>query len=425
MRPSRTTAYQLLEPRLNMTSGWSLATMDVEAVWRQGYTGQDVVVAVVDSGIAIHSDLWSNVWSNKGEIAGNQRDDDGNGYIDDAFGWDFANSDSGPFDIQGHGTQVSGAIAALRNDTGGTGVAPDAEIMALRVMSDQGSASTADIANAILYAVDNGADIINLSLGTVGTRRLELAIEYAESENVLIVAASGNENASQPLFPAQYSSEKSNVISVGAHDSNFVRLPNSNRVGSSRAVQIDAPGNGVVTTTLRNRHTSTGGTSIATANVSGIAALALSANPGMPVAELRNAITAAAVQPVSGSDSMGAAHASRAITNVVPIAGPIRQLRADFDADGEVAFGDFLILSQNYGKSKATRASGDADGDGLAAFSDFLWLSETFGDSLNPANASRRSSAAATDAAFAEVLDAEPLKGDGNDSPEIGPSRWA
>ncbi len=121
---------------------------------------------MVDTGVDYtHPDLDGNIWTNSREIAGNGVDDDGNGYVDDVHGWDFVGNDNAPLDADGHGTHVSGTIAAENNGVGITGVAYNAKIMPVRVLDENGSGTNAAIAAGIRYAADNGARVINLSLG--------------------------------------------------------------------------------------------------------------------------------------------------------------------------------------------------------------------------------------------------------------------
>ena len=183
-------------PRVSDLGGnsWGLDRIGAPEAWAMGYRGQGTVVAVLDTGVDwTHSDLNDNIWINTDEIAGNGIDDDRNGYIDDVRGWDFANRDNNPNDVQGHGTHVAGTIAAEANNIGISGVAPDAKIMAVKVLGDDGSGYITDIAAGIRYAVDNGAHVINMSLGGGGVNpTINSAIQYATSRGSLVVMAAGN-----------------------------------------------------------------------------------------------------------------------------------------------------------------------------------------------------------------------------------------
>lgn len=374
----------------DLLTSWGLDSIDASDVWEQGYQGQGVVVAVIDSGIAVHLDLIPNIWVNSKEPL-NGLDDDGNGYVDDANGWNFVDQSNNPIGTNDHGTHVAGTIAAVNNQLGSTGVAYRSKFMPLRVFDDGGVALTSDIADAVRYAVDNGADIINLSVGSTATRSMSLALEYAAQENVLVVAASGNDDANQPLYPASSSATLDNVISVGAHDRNFVSTHSSNRVGSSQAVQVDAPGVGIESTISDNGYALLGGTSSAAAHVAGIAALVLSADRSLTASELRDALVdSARAQKVFGSDSVGAVNARRAVASVVGSVAaasvPVvttNLVEADFDDSGTIDFNDFLVLAQNFGNVGITHQGGDTNGDGRVLFSDFLTLAQSYGTNIS------------------------------------------
>lgn len=293
---------------------WGVNAVNAPEAWAAGHVGQGVTVAIIDSGVQTnHPDLFHSIWVNPGEIAGDGIDNDGNGYVDDIQGWDFVGQDNNPDDENGHGTHVAGIVAAANNGVGGTGVAYASNIMPIRVLDADGSGSTNGVARGIRYAVDNGAQIINLSLGGGNSSNVYSALRYAEQNNVLVVAASGNENANVPGYPAAHSATLSNVLSVGAHNSRNQRSTFSNRVGNSRALQIDAPGQSIFSTLLNGRYGSLSGTSMATPFVSGVAALIAAANPTLSASIIRNAITLSANSPSLGSDSLGRIDAAAAI----------------------------------------------------------------------------------------------------------------
>ena len=254
--------------------------------------------------------------------------------------------------------------------------------MPLRIFDDSGSASSRNIANAIRYAVDNGADVINLSIDSVSTRNVNAALNYAGENNVLVVASAGNNQNQAPSFPATASSELRNVISVGSHDQSFRRWEGSNQVGSSGAIQVDAPGKDIYSATVDNSYTTSSGTSVAAAHVAGIAALALSANPMLNAFQLRDVIVRGATQNVIGSDSAGAVNALETVSLVMPSGAKATSLASDFNGDGEVGFTDFVSLARNFGKSPARHADGDANGNGVIDFVDFLIFSNDFKSAL-------------------------------------------
>lgn len=271
---------------------WGLDMVNAPEVWNQGYTGSGVVVAVIDTGVDYnHSDLDANIWINSGEIAGNGIDDDANGYIDDWRGWDFVDSDNDAMDLEGHGTHVAGTIAAENNGFGVTGVAYNARIMPVRVLGPNGGTG-AGVAAGIRYAVDNGADVINLSLGGGFSQEMQDAIQYAAERGVVVVMAAGNAGEASPNFPAHLADRWG--IAVGAVDSNTRMANFSNRAGISPLDYVVAPGAGVYSTTPGNTYSTFNGTSMATPHVAGVAALILSANPTLTPAQVENLLTGTA-----------------------------------------------------------------------------------------------------------------------------------
>ena len=197
---------------------WGLKIIRADEAWKLGILGQNIVVAVVDCGVDYnHEDIRDNMWINSGEIAGNNIDDDNNGFRDDYYGFDFAYDEDNPMDISGHGTHVAGIIAATANNNRGiTGVAPDARIMAIRGFDDDGIGWSNILASCIYYAADNGADIINNSWGGVGKSSMEEdAINYAESLGCITIVSAGNSNDDAFFYsPAGLK----HVITVGASD---------------------------------------------------------------------------------------------------------------------------------------------------------------------------------------------------------------
>ncbi|HVS15589.1 MAG TPA: S8 family serine peptidase [Thermoanaerobaculia bacterium] len=166
------------------------------AAWRAAEEARTpVIVAVIDSGLdSFHPDLDpSNLWRNPLELP-NGRDDDGNGYVDDLIGWNFVAGSNDPWDDLGHGTHVAGVIAAATgNGRGIAGIHPRVRIMPLKVLDARGDGRVSRLAEAIFYAVRNGARVINLSLGERSIAQTErLAIEHARRSGVLVVVAAGN-----------------------------------------------------------------------------------------------------------------------------------------------------------------------------------------------------------------------------------------
>ncbi len=284
-------------------NNWGADLVKAPEVWAQGYTGQGVVVAVIDTGVDYnHEDLRNNIWTNTNEIADNGIDDDGNGYVDDNYGWNFSGNNNNTLDRNGHGTHVSGTIAGENNNYGVTGIAYGAKIMPVKVLNDSGSGSYNSIAKGIRYAVDNGADVINLSLGgRYSNRTLESAINYASSKGVIVVMAAGNDGDSSPNYPARYAYKSG--IAVGAVDRNNNIADFSNRSGTSQISYVTAPGVNVYSTVPGNQYDIYSGTSMAAPHVAGVVALMLSANPNLTDAQVRQIVTETAVNSTQSTTS--------------------------------------------------------------------------------------------------------------------------
>jgi thermitase len=288
-------------------AGTADADADGPEAWNTATGTADTAVAVIDEGIDVsHPDLRNNIWRNPGEVPDNGVDDDGNGYIDDVHGYDFANDDASVYDpdpVNGsgdeHGTHVAGTIAAEGNNgIGVAGVNWQARVMALKFLGPD-SGSTLDAVEAINYAVANGADISNNSWGYVGSpsRSLQDAINRADNAGHLFVAAAGNggtdgvgdnndASSSNTNYPSSYPNP--NIISVAATD-NRDTLASFSNFGAT-TVDLAAPGVNVLSTLPGNRYGYYSGTSMATPHVTGVAALLRSRQPTLDDAQLKTRI---------------------------------------------------------------------------------------------------------------------------------------
>ena len=301
---------------------WNLSLIDMPGAWAIEKGDPEVIIAVVDTGFDYtHEDLASQTWVNAGEIPDNGIDDDNNGYIDDVNGWDFSeppksdgngksqNGDNDPIDESGHGTHVAGIVgAAVDNDLGISGIAWNCTLMPIRGAGVRGIRDNRSAA-AIVYAVDNGARVINMSWG--GRERsfvLRDAVDYAYARGVLMVAASGNGSEGASIFPAGYRK----VISVAATEQHKQKFYQSN-FGAS--IDIGAPGNVILSTHINNRYRPLSGTSMATAHVSGVAALIISKRPSLTHQEVRQ-ILLSTTDPITESPGLvgaGNLNAARAL----------------------------------------------------------------------------------------------------------------
>ncbi|MDY6853474.1 MAG: S8 family serine peptidase [Thermodesulfobacteriota bacterium] len=286
------------------TGGVNDADIDAIEAWdiEQGDPG--VIIAIIDTGVEYdHEDLAGNIWQNPGEIPDDEIDNDGNGYIDDIIGWDFVDTtdtecafgedcqdwDNDPMDKQGHGTHVAGITAAASdNSIGIAGIAWNCTIMPVRAgyetPSGNGSLENDDSAAAIVYAVENGASVINLSWGGYQKSNLvEDAITFATESGVLICAAAGNEETSDPLYPAALDNHA--IIAVGATDDSDLFAVAFSNFGDW--VDVSAPGDAIYSTYLNDSYIELSGTSMATPVTAGVAALLSSYFPSLSSFELK------------------------------------------------------------------------------------------------------------------------------------------
>lgn len=328
----------------NESSGRYFTHLDqINALDNPNKLGEGVVIAIVDTGVYYnHPHLSPNILTgtDKHGSAGNGSDDDGNGYKDDYVGWDFYNGDAYPIDDNGHGTHVAGLAASTY-----MGIAPKAKILPVKVLSSSGSGDIGTIAAGILYAIDKGADIVNLSLGgasgdtiTSEVRALINSVRSAKSNGVLIVAAAGNGgsdgigdcNDSAPIYPANI--DESNVVSVAAVNLYNELTEYSNFGGES--VHIAAPGGDLYTggllstgipdcygpcTERDNSYRQSSGTSMATPVAAGLAAVLKSAKPSLSPEQIKTILMNSGEKISKLSGVVGSA-------SVINVAGAIELL---------------------------------------------------------------------------------------------------
>ncbi|HAZ28182.1 MAG TPA: hypothetical protein DCY48_00170 [Candidatus Magasanikbacteria bacterium] len=295
---------------------WAFEHIYATEAWDITTGSKDVVVAIIDNGFdTFHPDLESNVWVNTKEIADDGIDNDKNGYIDDVYGWNFFDNNNDPRPpvaelsqeeknegIMSHGTVVAGLIGAVgNNNRDGVGLNWKVKIMNVKVIGNEGSGEIKPLSEAIQYAINNGADIINVSMVGDPDSSLKKAIDDAYDKGVLIVAAAGNTSQYlnlSPLYPVCVDANQpfDSVIGVSAIDKSH-RIASFSNTGSS-CIDITAPGVDIYSTVRYSPNNGLtesyeggwNGTSFAAPLVSGAAALIKAIQPGWTGKEIAHAI---------------------------------------------------------------------------------------------------------------------------------------
>lgn len=302
---------------------WSLeqptdVDIDAPAAWSR--RTNCAMVAIVDTGADLnHPQLKPNLWTNSDEIAGNGKDDDNNGYVDDVHGVDVRTGGQ-PIDTNGHGTHVAGIVAARGNDGAGTsGVCWTSKLMIVKFMSIFGSGQSKSAADAIRYAARNGAKIINCSFGSSSpSDALRDAIKYAAKKGALVVVAAGNDGQNvdkKATYPASW--PDSNILTVASIGKTGARSSFSNY--GERTVDIAAPGEDILSTYLAGGTRTLSGTSMAAPIVAGIAAMVRREDSALSASALREAVVRNDDNRSSLKGkvaSRGSANLSKALTSV-------------------------------------------------------------------------------------------------------------
>ncbi|WP_422123922.1 S8 family peptidase [Planococcus sp. X10-3] len=309
---------------------WGLPHINADVSWESGYTGKGVKIGVIDSGISPHPDL---------KIAG---------------GVSIVEDNPSYYDVNGHGTHVAGIIGALDNSIGVVGVAPEAELYAIRVFGHDNSGYLSDVIGGIDWAITNEMDIINMSLGAAeGSELFQEVIRKAAANNILIIAAAGNAGQANPAgdsveYPARYEE----VIAVSAVDNLSARAYFSS---AGPAVDLAAPGVAIRSTFLNDTYFDMTGTSMATPFVAGQAALVKEAYPGLTNEQVKSLLGKNAIDlGVPGTDPVYGAGLIQAQPYMEPAFGkyatknPVNSMRVS----KEYVFGDEKTVHQLKAKVK-------------------------------------------------------------------------
>lgn len=343
--PDLEDTYKMYTPQvLNLIDAWEITT-----------GSPDVVIAVLDSGITVEHPEFTDKYLQ---------------------GYDFFNDDDEPLDDHGHGTHVSGiAAAAINNREGAAGVCGDCRILPVKVLNENNAGVWSDVAAGIIYATDQNADIIVMSLGSsTGSQAVESALAYALEHDVLIVAAAGNANSNSPFYPAAYP----DVIAVAATDAQDERWTLSNY---GDYIDISAPGSSIYATynDLDNAYGGyafMSGTSMATPHVAGVLALLLSQEPARTPAEVKDILFSTAKDlgqpgwdPFFGHGRIDPLEALLAESDDPRTASLSGTIWEDIDRDGvmdgdeEARIADVRIQIHRAGQSSPmTTAYSDSDG---------------------------------------------------------------
>jgi subtilisin family serine protease len=339
----------------NYYQQWAYQNIQAEDAWDIETGDPSIVIAVIDTGVDWdHPDIAANIWENGDEIPGNSTDDDLNGYVDDVRGWDTygdgMTGDNDPMDTHGHGTHVAGIAAGVTNNTkSGTNVAGTAwncKIMALRAGEE--TFEDPELFEAMEYAVDNGAQVMNLSMGGPdGSQTFRTVCDDAYNSGVLLVAAAGNEYGLITSYPAAFDS----VMGVAATDS-LDHVADFSNYGSW--VELSAPGVGILSTVWNDDYDWWDGTSMSCPFVSGAAALVLSYDTGLTNEQARQIIVdntdnIDSINPgYGGQIGSGRLNMYKALDAIGSAGWPRQTLTVYNDGTGTL---DVTSIEKKYGKS--------------------------------------------------------------------------
>jgi thermitase len=277
---------------INMKCAWDITTGDTTTI-----------VAIIDTGNKMdHPEFAGRIWKNRQEIAGNNTDDDSNGYKDDVQGWDFVNSDNNPADDHGHGSNCASIIGCNGNNSSMfAGINWKCKLMILKSLNASNQCTEVNVVNAIKYAADKGAKVISMSFVFSSAPTMQNALDYAYNKGVVLVAGIGNDNNGTKYLPAS----GNHVIAVGSISADNTRsapFPWGTSSGSNYGnwISVVAPGN-VIYSIDKSSNTGTtnfSGTSQATPHVAGVASLLFAVNPTISPDSVKKYIEKTAIDKV-------------------------------------------------------------------------------------------------------------------------------
>ena len=291
---SKTTKMEGVTPNDPLYAGQTNTSLTkIDEVWNQTTGNGQTLIAILDTGVdKDHPDLADNIWYNQAEVDGIEGyDDDGNGYIDDMFGWDFINEDNLPLDDNSHGTHVAGIAAAVGNNgIGITGAIWDAKIMSVKVFQSSGRGDVATIARGIEYAANNGAHLLNMSFGTYAESvTLRRALEDAYV-NAILVASAGNDGrcigpgiGCAPLYPGAYAfvlGVEDNPKPPGGYTNFDQDGPVFSKYPNLLNYEVTSPGTSIMSTIPGGGYRAYTGTSMSAPLLAGAMALYNETKPG-------------------------------------------------------------------------------------------------------------------------------------------------
>lgn len=331
--------YEFSEPNDTYYQNGKQAVLDLigaKKLWDFDIDCSDAAVGVMDSGIQTnHEDLIDNIWVNTGEIAGDGIDNDGNGYIDDIYGWNCGDSNGDVSYVDEHGVHVAGIISAATNNSKGVAsVARNAKIASIKIFNSSGKSTLSYIIEGINFAKKNDINIINCSFGGAGWGSTSVSIVKSAIEavpDIFFVIAAGNIATSTPqpdndqtaVYPSQLTKDLDNVISV-ANTTSSDELNEKSHYGA-KSVDIAAPGTDIYSTIPTNSYKIMSGTSMSTPMVTSTVAVMRAVNPNISAKEIKETLCSSSdkLSALTGKViSGGRLNAYNAVKAVMPTATP-------------------------------------------------------------------------------------------------------